>query len=320
MSVHNDLKVQRQLMVGAPSVPIVTSLSAVNSPIPGSMYCSGPALFGSSPTFGLPEATVMIGPQVDSAKALIPSCFVVRGRGTPIDFMIQGAGMTIVSPTNIYTVAKTIAVGALTWNGAKVFNGVKSETGAITEQGAKNKSGIENLTGFFTKFGKALVTGFTVCPNVQMNTKVATKALALAGKGFDIPHPTKDNHRLRYICLEGPEVGAYIRGKLKDENVIRLPEYWKKLVKPESITVNLTPFGSHQELFVEDIQWGQNIIVKNAAGGAINCHYTVFAERVTHDKLQVEYEGSTPGDYPGDNTEYAIGGWDYAEHRGEPKA
>ena len=234
----------------------------------------------------------MIGPQVDSAKALIPSCFVVRGRGTPIDFMIQGAGMTIVAPTNIYTVAKTIAVGALTWNGAKVFNGVKSETGAITEQGAKNKSGVENLTGFFTKFGKALVTGFTVCPNVQMNTKVATKALALAGKGFDIPHPTKDNHRLRYnICLEGPEVGAYIRGKLKDENVIRLPEYWKKLVKPESITVNLTPFGSHQELFVEDIQWGQNIIVKNAAGGAINCHYTVFAERVTHDKLQVEYEG-----------------------------
>ena len=133
MSTHNDLKVKRQLMVGAPTVPIVPSLSLINSPIPGSMFCAGPALFGSSPTFGLPEATVMIGPQVDSAKALIPSCFVVRGRGTPIDFMIQGAGMTIVAPTNIYTVAKTIAVGALTWNGAKVFNGVKSETGAITE-------------------------------------------------------------------------------------------------------------------------------------------------------------------------------------------
>ena len=28
-------------------------------------------------------------------------------------------------------------------------------------------------------------------------------------KGFDIKHPTKENHRLRYVCLEGPEGGVY---------------------------------------------------------------------------------------------------------------
>ena len=29
-------------------------------------------------------------------------------------------------------------------------------------------------------------------------------------KGFDIKHPTKENHRLRYVCLEGPEGGVYL--------------------------------------------------------------------------------------------------------------
>ena len=33
-------------------------------------------------------------------------------------------------------------------------------------------------------------------------------------KGFDIKHPNKENHRLRHICLEGPEAGVYFRGRL----------------------------------------------------------------------------------------------------------
>ena len=31
-------------------------------------------------------------------------------------------------------------------------------------------------------------------------------------KAFDIPHPKKKGHRLRHICLEGPEAGVYVRG------------------------------------------------------------------------------------------------------------
>ena len=41
-------------------------------------------------------------------------------------------------------------------------------------------------------------------------------------KSFDIPHPSKENHRLRYVCTETPEAGVYIRGKSKSE-VIELP-------------------------------------------------------------------------------------------------
>lgn len=127
-------------------------------------------------------------------------------------------------------------------------------------------------------------------------------------KSFDIPHPTKDGYRLRYICLEGPEAEVYTRGKLENSTVIELPDYWRELVNPETIGVTLTPFGSYQELFVEKIEWGTRITVKNNAGGPINCTYVVYGERKDVTKNIPEYEGLTPNDYPGDNREYVING------------
>lgn len=160
--------------------------------------------------------------------------------------------------------------------------------------------------------GTVVIGGGEIFINgIPWNSYVVPK-LAVAGKGFDIPHPTKpDTHRLRYICLEGPEVGTYLRGKLKDSNVIELPEYWtESFIDIESITVNLTPVGSFQELFVKEIV-GTKVIIGNNSGNQINCNYTVFAERKLNDKLQVEYEGQSPADYPGDNSQYSLAGWDY---------
>ena len=37
---------------------------------------------------------------------------------------------------------------------------------------------------------------------------------------FDIPHPKKKGKRIRHIIAEGPEPGVYIRGRLKDTNII----------------------------------------------------------------------------------------------------
>ena len=112
--------------------------------------------------------------------------------------------------------------------------------------------------------------------------------------------------------MEGPEDGPiYVRGKLDGKSIIELPDYWKGLIDEDSITVNLTPIGSFQELFVEDIQWGKNVIVKNSAGGAIKCFYQVWANRLSDEKLHVEYEGQSPADYPGDNSSFSIAGYDY---------
>ena len=141
--------------------------------------------------------------------------------------------------------------------------------------------------------GSLTVSGVNIISDINL-------AKALPAKPFDIPHPSKpETHRLRYISLEGPEIAVYFRGKLEDTNVIELPEYWKDLIHPESISVNLTPYGTYQELYVEKRVWGQQIIIKNRESGPTNCYFTVYAERKDMEKLIVEYEGTSAKDYPG---------------------
>jgi hypothetical protein len=123
-------------------------------------------------------------------------------------------------------------------------------------------------------------------------------AKSMPAKPFDISHPSKEGQRLRYVSLEGPEIGVYFRGKLTNENIINLPDYWKDLIHSESISVNLTPYSEYQELYVESIDEHQ-IIIKNKESNSINCYFTVYAERKDMEKLIVEYEGSSPKDYPG---------------------
>jgi hypothetical protein len=123
--------------------------------------------------------------------------------------------------------------------------------------------------------------------NTSLKFNPSTGTLTATSKSFLIDHPTKDGMKLQYTCLEGPENGVYVRGRLKDDNVIELPDYWLGLVDENTITVNLTPIGHSQDLYVQDITDNQVIINDNEN---INCFYTVFAERKDIDKLVVEYE------------------------------
>jgi hypothetical protein len=43
----------------------------------------------------------------------------------------------------------------------------------------------------------------------------------------------------------------------------------------------------------------------------IDCFYHIIAERIDGEKLIPEYQGETPADYPGDNSEYSISGYHY---------
>ena len=167
---------------------------------------------------------------------------------------------------------------------------------------------LERNTGAFSQFYvNAALSVFAGDVRTSYIPSLNAKAVYWdSKKPFDIPHPTKENHRLRYICLEGPQAEVYLRGKLVDNYVIELPEYWRELVDAETIGVTLTPIGSYQELFVEKIEWGTHITVKNNAGGAINCSYVVYGERKDTSKNISEYVGTSPKDYPGDNREYAI--------------
>ena len=128
-------------------------------------------------------------------------------------------------------------------------------------------------------------------------------------KNFDIPHPTKKGWRLTHICVEGPEAAVYVRGKLINTNIIKLPEYWEKLVDPDTITVSVTPIGSHQNIFVKRFDTTE-IVLESKENISVCCFYHIFGERIDTEKLIVEYEGDIK-DYPGDNTERSIAGYHY---------
>ena len=122
-------------------------------------------------------------------------------------------------------------------------------------------------------------------------------------KPFDIKHPSKEGHRLRYACIEGPEVAVYYRGRLRGNNIIELPYYWKDLVHEDSITVELQPIGKKQYLIIESFN-NREIVIKdyNAdMGGQIDCFFHVYGERKDINPLITEYEGEKCTDYPDPN-------------------
>ena len=111
-------------------------------------------------------------------------------------------------------------------------------------------------------------------------------SLAATSKSFVIDHPTKEGMQLRHGSLEGPENGVYVRGRLEGNNTIELPDYWTGLVDSDTITVNLTPIGSSQNLYVDNI--GNNRVTVGGESN-VNCFYTVYGERKDTEKIVVEY-------------------------------
>jgi hypothetical protein len=112
--------------------------------------------------------------------------------------------------------------------------------------------------------------------------------LSATNKSFVIDHPTKPGKKLRYGSLEGPENGVYVRGELKDSNIIETPDHWTGLVYPDSFTVTLTPIGRFSHLYVEKIE-DYKVFIADAYMNPIHCYYTVWAERKDIPKLVTEY-------------------------------
>jgi len=129
-------------------------------------------------------------------------------------------------------------------------------------------------------------------------------------KNFDIQHPTKKGWRLRHTCPEGPSNDVYLRGKIENKTTIELPDYWRNLVNEDSITINLTPIGKNQNIFVEKIE-NNKVFLNSHNQESIYCYYHIFAERKDGEQLIPEYKGLSPEDYPGNNKEYSIVGYHY---------
>ena len=283
--------VGEKLVVGQLDMSFLTANSRL---LPGTAVVNGPFYIGLTPQVGVARATCMIGPPL---PGVLPVSLEVTG-------ITNFAGITNTAGT-INDLALSNVFGA-------TFRfGFKQATAFNLDFGLKTQAAINITQG--GDFSQAFAMGPLFNAAAFIGDTTGTRGInaqtqaAIAKKPFDIPHPTKEGWRLRHVCIEGPSADVYVRGKLKGSNVIELPEYWRKLVDPETITVNITPIGTHQELYVDKIEWGTRILIKNNCGSGINCYYTVYGERADTDKNIPEYEG-TYNDYPGDNGQYTSSG------------
>ena len=157
-----------------------------------------------------------------------------------------------------------------------------------------------------TNIQGALGTGPIAVTSTQVNFsgnviaagQVCGSTFCAASKLFDIPPPTKEKKRLVHACLEGPENGVYVRGRLTGNNVIDLPDYWRGLVDPASITVSLTQIGSSQDLIVDKIEWGSKVVIRSGSASNIDCYYTVNATRKDIAPFEVEQDVVEGKTYP----------------------
>src|SRR3990167_10480667 len=104
-----------------------------------------------------------------------------------------------------------------------------------------NESG--TLLGSLSPSGLLQILTSIQAPSGVFSTSVTSPlgsfgTLTASVKNFRIVHPSNPKKMLQYACLEGPENGVYVRGQTHESHV-KFPEYWKDLVDPDSITINI---------------------------------------------------------------------------------
>lgn len=165
-----------------------------------------------------------------------------------------------------------------------------SSASMVIKPGANSTAAMQ----YQTSSGVAVMTIDTINSRIGIGTTSPSYDLEVNGeisatnKSFVIDHPTKPGMKLRYGSLEGPENGVYVRGRIEGKNVIELPDYWRGLVDPSTITVHLTPVGSFSNAYV-DIIADNKIYIKAALFNKINSFYIVYAERKDIPKMKVEF-------------------------------
>ena len=201
-----------------------------------------------------------------------------------VDFGTERVGILTTSPSEALDVNGNASIsGSLTVSQGGNFTmdgGGTLDTGGGT---INTTGGSINTSGGNINLGIGALNGTIPGSAVNVDTVTATV------KNFVIDHPSEEKagYKLRHSSLEGPEIGVYFRGK-STENIIDLPDYWKDLVDEDSITVNLTPFRSPCQHYIEDIK--DNQVIVGCACGTPNYHFTVYGERKDVEKLVVEYK------------------------------
>jgi len=276
----DDVNIGGQLKVGTGIVPAIKEGA---TKINGSMYSEGPVVFGNQTTFDNQDGTLMIARNTNNDEHCeIPDddkALFVRG-----DVRIETDGN---NDHGLHVDGDTKIVGDGRADNTLLIKSA-GQTDVVKISGGGSIVLMDDGDAIFSKGsdGVRLSTRFDSADDRP--------------KPFDIKHPSRDGYRLRYACVEGPEVGVYIRGRLKNVKEIILPSYWKDFVYIDSISVQLQPIGAHQNIIIK--RWDDEKIYLQSKGGMpIDCFYHVYAERNDINPLITEYQGDRCEDYPDPN-------------------
>ena len=213
-----------------------------------------------------------------------------------INFGVSGS-INLGTGTGAVTTVKV--GGAISGNILRIASTTGGTINLTTDVTTGAVSVFPSLTTGTMTIGSAAAGRLAIAFN-QASTSTTTGAVTIAGglgvngavnaltKSFIIPHPTKPGMLLKHGSLEGPEFGVYVRGRATGK-IIELPDYWTGLVDEDTITVDLTPIGKHQKLYIEKIE-GNRVYINNEGlfSGGISCFYTVWGERKDVGKLDIE--------------------------------
>ena len=274
---QDDIRAGGQIRVG--SAGICPPIKEGDKKINGSMHAEGPVVFGDPGAEAKNRATLIVNrtdnddedcDNADRSVWVNGNTFLNGDDGTPYTLLQVGNHFIDGNSQTPYTLK--------------------------IDSNAGHAININNGAVWIDDSGEAM---FKVGTSGQKMSDRFSSADARP-KPFDIKHPSREGYRLRYACVEGPEVGVYCRGRVKNEKVIVLPSYWKDFVYIDSISVQLQPIGAHQDVIVK--RWDDEKIYLQSRGGMpIDCFYHVYAERNDINPLITEYEGESHRDYPDPN-------------------
>ena len=250
--------------------------------------------------FSFDEIFTYGGQLIVAAKKVVPKALGIGNAKIDHSAYIQG-NTQIGKPDAFSSATATLMVGREDTGGTPMSVNVKGCQQIDGDSGMANGllvSGGSSVNSLYV-VGDLFVSGSIDGGN---KGRLASRFASADSKPkpFDIKHPSKEGWRLRYACIEGPEVGVYHRGRVRGEKIIKLPDYWKDLVDVESVSVQLQPIGAHQDVIVK--RWDDQFIYLQAQGGMpVNCFYHVYGARKDVNPLYVEYEGESWKDYPDPN-------------------
>jgi hypothetical protein len=189
-------------------------------------------------------------------------------------------GQTVSMVENASSGTSAAAIFRSKSDTAQVQLNAQSSTRAVTRFG-QSAAGWNEL---IQVSGNGLSVGTTTAVPLILGTNNANRlqidsagAVTVSGnftvtgvKNFAMPDPQDAKRAIYYASLEGPEAGTYFRGTAKTVNgeaVIELPGYFGRVTEKERMTVQITPVGAPNQLYVFE-KTPERLVIKVAKGSA----------------------------------------------------